>query len=96
MDVCFRLFMWRDHVDEHPMPADRQFCSSSAPGRVLRSSVAAIRYVGFARTSRRWQSVRDPADAYQYLAALINALPKARTTDADQALLPWNICLLSA
>lgn len=48
------------------------------------------------RTLRRWQSVRDPADAYQYLAALINALPKARTTDADQALLPWNICLLSA
>ena len=32
-------------------------------------------------------------NAYQYLRALLIALPKAKTADDYEALLPWNIAL---
>jgi len=35
-------------------------------------------------------------DAYQYLVALLNALPRAQAVDDYEALLPWNLKLSAA
>ena len=87
------------YVEDGHHPIDNNACENSIrPFVVGRKNWLFSDTVAGANASANLDSLLETCkangvNAYQYLRALLIALPKARTADDYEALLPWNIAL---
>ena len=87
------------YVEDGHHPIDNNACENSIrPFVVGRKNWLFSDTVAGANASANLYSLLETCkasgvNAYQYLRALLIALPKAKTADDYEALLPWNIAL---